>query len=142
MSRASEALRQYSVQFLDRYLPRRTKRLMFLASFFARVKDGQVEGEPQIDDPVLEKLNRLMQLSKSDSALKLPIHLSKAIWRGKTLTDICGESILADQTSPDMIEHATKQIIMAMPKWLRYGRPEDIEKDVRQLLVHRQILTA
>jgi hypothetical protein len=142
MNRVTEALREHSVQWLDRYLPRRTKRLMFLASFFARVKDGQVEGEPEIGDPVLEKLNSLMQLSNSDSALKLPVHLSKAIWRGKTLTDICGESILADQATPDTIEHAIKQIIVAMPKWLRYGRPEDIEKDVRQLLVHRQILTA
>ena len=142
MNRASEALRMYSDQFLDRYLPRRTKRLMFLASFFARVKDGQVEGEPQIDDPVLEKLNHLMQLSSSDSALRLPVHLSRAIWRGKTLTDICGKEILTEQVTPEVIEHAIKQIIMAMPKWLRYGRPEDIEKDVRQLLVHRQILTA
>ena len=142
MKRFLEALKEYGIQFLDRYLPRRTKRLMFLASFFARVKDGQVEGDPTFDDPMLQKLNKLMSLSNSDAALRLPIHLSRAIWRGRTFTDICGTPILDGQITPDLIETASKQIIQAMPVWLRYGRSEDIEKDVKQLLVHRQILTA
>lgn len=142
MNRASEAIKEAGVTLLDRYLPRRTKRLMFLASFFARVKDSQVEGDPTFDDPILQKLNKLMSLSNSDAALKLPVHLSKAIWRGRTFTEICGEKILVDQVQPDVLDAAVKQIISAMPKWLKYGRPDDIAKDVKHLLVHRQILTA
>lgn len=141
MNRATAAIKEYGESFLGRYLPRRTKRLMFLASFFARVKEGQ-GNPPNYDGPILEKLNKLMSLSNSDAALKLPVHLSKAIWHGKTFSEICGEPILVEQITPDLIERASKQIIKAMPQWLRYGRPEDIERDVKQLLVHRQILTA
>jgi hypothetical protein len=141
MNRASAAIKEYGEHLLANYLPRRTKRLMFLASFFARAKEGQ-QGPAPYDDPMLEKLNKLMGLSNNDAALKLPVHLSKAIWHGKTLSEIVDVSVLEEQITPDLIDRAAKQIIAAMPRWLRYGRPEDIEKDVKQLLVHRQILTS
>lgn len=141
MNRASAAIKEYGESVLARYLPRRTKRLMFLASFFARVKEGQ-QGTASYDDPMLQKLNKLMSLSNSDAALKLPVHLSKVIWHGKTFSEIVDVPVLQEQITPDLIEQATRQIIAAMPSWLRYGRPEDIAKDVKQLLVHRQILTA
>lgn len=147
MKRASAALKEYGEHLLANYLPRRTKRLMFLASFFGRVKEGQQSDVGQqanapYDDPMLQKLNKLMGLSNSDAALKLPVHLSKVIWHGKTFSEIVDVPVLEEQITPDLIERAAKQIIAAMPRWLRYGRPEDIEKDVKQLLVHRQILTS
>jgi hypothetical protein len=135
MSRASAAVRDFFIESLDRYLPRRTKRLLFLASFSARVK-----GEPNFDSETLRKLNHLMALSATDEALKLPVHLSRAIWQGKTMPEICGENVLEGQLTPDRIERVTTNIVSFMPKWLRYGRQEDIERDVKQLLVHHQIL--
>jgi hypothetical protein len=95
MSRASVAIKEVLVDMLDKHLPRRTKRLLFLASFFASVKD---EKEPSFDDPALQKLNQLMRLSNTDSALKLPVHLSRVIWRGRTFNE--GNSRLTDWTQP------------------------------------------
>lgn len=138
MQRVFAAFRQAFIRFLDQRLPRRTKRLLFLASFFARVKP---EKEPSFSTPVLAKLNTLMELSNRDTALKLPVHLSHAIWRGKSLDEICGDKILDGEVTTERLEHATQSIITQMPKWLRYGRPSDIEKDVRQLLIHRAIFT-
>ncbi|MDR3392330.1 MAG: hypothetical protein P4L77_11410 [Sulfuriferula sp.] len=138
MSRASVAIKGFVIDSLDRHLPRRTKRLLFLASFFASVKD---EKEPSFDDPALQKLNQLMRLSNTDSALKLPVHLSRVIWRGRTFNEICGDPMLEGQLTPDRLDGAAHSIISFMPKWLQYGRPEDIEKDVKQLLMHRQIFT-
>jgi hypothetical protein len=137
MNRALMKVREAGVQFLGTHLQRRTKRLIFLASFSARVKDEQV-----FDDPTLEKLNELMKLGADDAALKLPIHLSKVIWRGKTIEDICGDTVLRSQLTPDTLDAAVERIVSAMPAWLRYGRQGDVQKDLKKLLVHRRILTA
>lgn len=135
MSRVTTALRELFIKNLEQHLPRRTKRLLFLASLSARVKE-----EPEFDNETLHKLNRLMELSNSDSALKLPIHLSRVIWQGKTIQEICGEEIVKGQLTPDRIQLAAQRVQSLMPSWLRYGRPEDITKDLKQLLTHRQIL--
>lgn len=135
MSRATAAVKNMFIELLDKHLPRRTKRLLFLASFSARVK-----GEANFDSDTLRKLNHLMALSNTDSALQLPIHLSRAIWEGRTISEICGDEIREGQLTPERVATATGRIVSLMPAWLRYGRQEDIERDVKQLLVHHQIL--
>lgn len=139
MHRVFAAIRGAFIRLLDQKLPHRTKRLLFLASFFARVK---AEKDPAFSSPVLSKLNTLMELSNRESALKLPVHLSHAIWHGKSLDEICGDQILEGEVNTERLEQATSSIIKQMPNWLRYGRRGDIEKDVRQLLMHRAIFKA
>jgi hypothetical protein len=132
MNRVSAALKRGMLHVLDTQLPRRTKRLIFLASFSARMKN-----EKQFDSATLEKLNRLMVLSSNDSALKLPIHLSKVIWNGRTINDICGDSFADGQLSSDRVAIAAEQIVNRMPNFLRYGRRNDIVADVKKLLSNR-----
>lgn len=138
MNRVSAAFKRGMISLLDSQLPRRTKRLIFLASFSARMKN-----ERQFDNDTLEKLNKLMVLSNSDSALKLPIHLSKVIWNGRTLNDICADSFAEGPLSTDRVAVAAEQIVNRMPNWLRYGRRNDIVADVKKLLLNRvEVLAA
>jgi hypothetical protein len=125
-------------RILGQFLPDRTKRMMFLASFSARVKDS-----PVMDIEVMKKLNRVLTLSSSESALKLPIHLSHAIWRGRSFVDICGEpEILEGRITPDRVQSASRKAVLEMPSWLRYSKIEEIERDVKLLLVHSSMLAA
>jgi hypothetical protein len=118
--------RSMFARILGQFLPDRTKRMMFLASFSARVKDSPV-----------------MDIEVSESALKLPIHLSHAIWRGRSFVDICGEpEILEGRITPDRVQSASRKAVLEMPSWLRYSKIEEIERDVKLLLVHSSMLAA
>lgn len=113
-------------------LPNRTKRLIFLASFSARVKEAQV-----LDNDTLKKLNEIMNIAGSEDALKLPVQLSKAIWDGQTVFAQCRplhqQGPLQEPTMQDLVQ----QIKNAMPKWLHYGREGDVEADLTRLLQHK-----
>lgn len=128
-------LRKGFVGLLQEYLPNRTKRLVFLASLAARLK-----GSESFDTETLHKLNRIMELGKSDSALKLPYGLSRAIWHGKTSYELLSAEYA--ESSLDSVRKAemTARIINAMPNWLRYGPDQDIKVDVGRLLDNKSMV--
>jgi hypothetical protein len=113
---------------LDRHLPERTKRLLFLASFSAQLKAPQ-----EFNREMLHKLNKMLDLSADDAALKFPIHISGAIWRNRPFE--AGTRIdtrtLQDQTD---VRGLGMRIVSAMPKWLRYGDDGRMLGDVERLL--------
>jgi hypothetical protein len=113
---------------LDRHLPERTKRLLFLASFSAQLKAPQ-----EFNREMLHKLNKMLDLSADDAALKFPIHISGAIWRNRPFE--AGARIdtrtLQDQTD---VRGLGMRIVSAMPKWLRYGDDGRMLCDVERLL--------
>jgi hypothetical protein len=135
LSRLKDAIRSSVVGMLQAHLPKRTKRLVFLASLAARLK-----GSEQFDNETLRKLNRVMELGKSDSSLKLPCELSRAIWQGKTKYEILSlehaEGVLDSAHKAEM----SQRIISAMPRWLRYGSDKDIQIDVRRLLDNKSFV--
>ncbi len=137
MKRVTTAIQGYGINLLGSHLSDRTKRLMFLASFSARAKEI-----PSFDKPTLQKLNKLMKLCNDESALKFPILISRAIWHGRTFSEICGDAILEGALTPARLSAASQTIISMMPAWLKYGDPLAIEKDVKQLLSNRQLLSA
>lgn len=142
MSRASVVVKGAVTAILEHILPPRTKRLMFLASLSARVKDvEEKQKEPAFDDATLQKLNQLMALSANDEALKLPVHLSRVIWRGKTLADICGEDLPTKQLTPDRVESISQTIVSGMPSYLKYDKAEEMVGQVKKLLLHHRIFT-
>lgn len=135
MGQLSSIIRARFVSLLDKHLPSRTKRLIFMASFSARLQEATV-----FDNETLYKLNRLLVLSSSDSSLKLPIHLSKAIWNGKTAVDICSDNVCEGQLNKERIKRVAQCVIKAMPAWLRYGDNSKIEQDVERLLDNRSVV--
>lgn len=115
----------------SRVLPERTKRLMFLASFSAHLKEtNQMSGE------ALRKINELFKLSADDNALKFPVHLSHAIWRNRPLEPGVRQSITSEDIRPRAQALASK-VIAAMPQCLRYNEAK-MSQDVVDLLSNWQ----
>lgn len=126
-------LRQLVGNLLNKKLPTKTKRQVFLVSFAALLK-----GATTYDQETFSKLNRVLALSESgDSALAVPVILSKVIWNGKTSIEVCQENVLEGSFTSDRISHIVSNILNIMPKWLHYGATEEIEKDVAVILKDR-----
>jgi hypothetical protein len=142
MSRASVAIRKGVTAFLGHVLPTRTKRLIFLASFSARVKEEDATPSSTLDNAALRKLNELLTLGADPKALGLPVQLSRVIWRGRSVADIAGEQLPIDRITPDRVESVSQQIVSAMPQWLKYDPTDKMVGDVKKLLVHYRLLSA
>lgn len=115
--------------------PEPTKRLIFLASFSARLKD-----QDSFDSETLRKLNEVMTLAKNEQLINLPCAWSKVIWRGRVLHDIASKEVLATNFSKERLQQLADRILEATPSWLRYGSPEAMRRDVARLLDNRSVL--
>ena len=120
-------------RFLFKFLPARTKRLVFLASIFGYIKDTK-----EICDDTLEKINRIMHLSRDNHSMSLPIVMKDVIW--KDLKDVENEGItdfkkyilsLAENNNVEMV---VQTLINKAPCWTLYGDDKTITKDVKLLL--------
>jgi hypothetical protein len=118
--------------FLQRHLPNRTKRLIFLASLSARLKNTQ-----NFDNATLTKLNQVMVLSHTESAIKLPVQLSRAIWNGRSAGEIFNADLQKESLQKERLAELVANVINSMPAWLCYGEKETIEQDVSRLLNNR-----
>jgi len=115
---------------LDKGLPAKTKRSIFVASLVALMS-----GETTYDQETFSKLNRLMALSESgEKALAVPVMMSKVIWNGKTSFEVFQEDVTQGSVSADRMPSVVSRLIDSMPQWLLYGSAGDIEKDVTKLL--------
>lgn len=111
-----------------KYLPVRTKRLMFLASFAAQLKEPK-----EMSGELLHKLNKVLSLSADDNALKFPVHLSHAIWRNRPLEAGVKQSLKTSDIRP-RAQAVARKVIAAMPACLRYGDEAEMSQDVENLL--------
>lgn len=135
MNRLSNALKLFILGFLSKHLSNRIKRTIFLASFWARVKDDE-----QIHPAMLKKLNDVMVLSNTEEALMVPVQLSRVIWNGRTSTEICRTDVLEKVLSEDQIRSAASSVNLTMPTWLKYAEKDKIESDIKTLLGHRSLV--
>ena len=135
MSKMKGALQQSLTGFLAEHLSARTKRLVFLASLTARVKETN-----ELNDETLSKLNKLMALSNDASALKLPVYLSKAVWHGKDSRTIFNGDVVNSDISSGRIKDMAFNVIASMPAWLRYGSDGDMANDVKRFIDNRSTL--
>ncbi len=133
--RMKGAIKKAVSRFLNKHLPSRTKRLVFLASFAARLKESTV-----LEKETIQKLNKVLTLATTDEALMFPVQLSRVIWHGKTSYEICNEDLSEGSLSSNRIAEVANAIMAAMPEWLRYDDASVIEKDVEVLLVNRNIV--
>lgn len=135
MSRLS-GLMGASLTSLLACVPERTKRLIFLASFSARLK-----GQDTFDRETLHKLNEVMALASrsSEAAINFPVVLSKVIWRGRVIHDLNSE-LLTLSFSKERLQQLVDRVLEAMPKWLHYASVEVMREDLARLLDHRSVL--
>lgn len=122
--------------WLNEALPIKTKRQVFLVSFAALLK-----GATSFDRETFHKLNRVLSLSESnDNALAVPVMLSKVIWNGKTMRDICHEDVSVGSFTSDRITTIVSNILNHMPRFLHYGDTKRIETDIGVILTNRMQL--
>ena len=94
-----------------------------------------------MDNETLAKLNTVMVLSSSDSAIKLPVVLSKAVWNGRTISEITHDEVRTPQTlTKDRLQTIATSVLSAMPKWLRYDNDAAIRADVVKLIDNRNLV--
>jgi hypothetical protein len=128
------SVRRVAVSFLDQHVPGRTKRLILIASLSASMCQKTV-----LPKETLRKLNHVMELSSNDSALVLPIQLSKAIWNGRDGNVVL--PALADiERAPHTLHDAVVKIVTVIPKWLHYASVETICSDILRLMENRELL--
>lgn len=110
------------------------KRILFVTTVYiqlARFKNSPVE--------VLDKLNEAMALARTGSALEAPARLHAYIWDGETINQtiyqICGkDGVYCKILKPSDAAKACGAIVDVTPKWLWYGRREDMLGDLMKLL--------
>lgn len=109
--------------------PERAKRAIFLASFFARVKDDGVD----VDKETLTKLNKAMVLVKREDALALPVQLNRAIWHGVSSKELCLNELHDQTLTPARLRLICNRVLETMPGWLRYADEAVIREDLVKL---------
>lgn len=95
-------------------LPRYGKRLLFIVSLFAGLK--QLSPTEVVD---LEVLNEKMALASCAEALEIPVLFSKRIWKNCNL---------------DPRSTGADQVVNAMPSWLQYGDSAKMLEDARTVI--------
>lgn len=101
---------------MQKKLPRRTKRIIFVAAIA-----GRLEKTNTLSAESLMKLNTVLKLSRSEDALKLPVYLNEVIWRGQALDNLN----TLEEIGTDIVKWAQETV----PFWLRYGRASDMVSD-------------
>jgi hypothetical protein len=110
------ALGKFCQTTMQKKLPRRSKRIIFVAAIA-----GRLENTDTLSSETLAKLNAVLKLSPDDNALKFPVYLSEIIWRGKPLENLAS----LEDVGTDIVKWAHETV----PFWLAYGRASDMVSD-------------
>lgn len=102
---------------LEAFIPVHTKRIIFLITLYQMARKGT-----ELSEEELEELNAALQLAKTTTAsLHVPCIIAESLGlKYETPITSCGPK--------DM-----EMIIANTPKWLRYGRADDLLRDMGQL---------
>ena len=131
MNRVTGSIKKMFASLLST-VPERTKRMVFLVSFSARLSPSN-----ELDPETLDKLNKVMALCDDNRAMGLPNYLSKVIWNGKTAYEICNQNVCGVRLDQETMQRITGRVKSSMPGWLQYGSDEAIQKDVELLLSNK-----
>lgn len=130
MNREPGLLQAGFANLLGVSLSERIKRLIFLASFSARLKDRTT-----FDNATLVKLNEVMVLCSTEAAIQLPVHLSKAIWHGKTISEIVDQAAYTPKASAqERLQYMVSRVLVTCPEWLRYESESKMREDLVRLI--------
>lgn len=111
---------------LETKLTERSKRMIVLASLFAKTYSGD---NKKIDIEIARKLNELLHLSNADGGIMLPIQLSRFIWKdGVSTIELNGADL------DIKIREAAQQITSQVPQWLRYCDTDGMCHDIEEVL--------
>ena len=115
---------------IKQYLPDRTKRLILLASL-----SGYICNKTILDRQAIHKLNEVMALSASDSALVVPIQYSKMIWQKRI-----GDIFIHPPAQVSSEKCLATQLADHIPQCLRYSTYQEMLDDIKKLLENKPVL--
>lgn len=88
----------------------------------------------------LVKLNQIMHLAKRNNSLYMPFIVNREIWSESQLNNplIKHEAQIALTTciNSNQALNIARKVVTGMPKWLVYGRRDDMVKDIAYLLMN------
>jgi len=117
------------IRFLINRLPMRLKRLVFIASLTGVVNDNV---EP--DAEFIKKLNTVMNLSESGAnALKLPIFVSKLIWKHTECIQKEVEILVCPDTEKAIKQECIGRLQYQIPAWFKYADSVTVTQDLCKL---------
>lgn len=126
-SSIAQRITHFFSEKLNSHLPNRTKRILLLGSLF-----GYICNKTSYDKDAIRKLNEVMALSASDSALMFPIQLSRVVW----------EKSGAQRTVPLEPQNITaKQLADRIPYCLQYSSYQEMFNDIKKLLENKPMLS-
>lgn len=113
-------------------MPMHGKRIMLVTTLHLQlVRDGIFREE------TLEKLNSALRLARFDDALVLPATVYSSVWDDNKLQQAIHSVIQGDlqhrSLGFDEAKRLSESVLAVTPKWLQYGRREDMMKDLINL---------
>lgn len=124
-------------RLLYKALPRRIRRLVFIASVV-----GYLHDTVNVPDALIEKLNRLLNLAHDPNAIRFPIVIHNVIWRNLKEISLAEHGIVASSLkeyikslkTEEEIAQLAELLVENAPCWTLYEKPEVIERDLKVLL--------
>ena len=138
MSNLNAVTKNPFIRALVGALPRRMKRIVFLASLTAIAKQSNVP-----ERALMEKLNEVLRLSTTgDTTLKLPIYISELIWANKQVFRADIDQLTQCTQAPELGHRCAERIAEATPPWLSYAEPAALADDIVALFSRASCLFA
>lgn len=130
-------------KFLTWLFPDRIKRMIFLSTLAAHIRDLQ-----QPDAETLSKLNDILLLSSDAKALRFPMEFHSRIWgkfnpvclrkEGIAVDSICG--LQTRGLAKSELRIVANRLIDYMPAWLKYQSKEGIRQDIYKLFFGLELI--
>ena len=129
-------IRRYFYKSLYKKVPKRIKRLIFVASILALV-----DGTKEINKTLASKLNLILQVAYNVEAMYFPMAVKSIIWKSvikNPLVTIAGNTYNIKDLNdirvldPDL-SNVSAFLIDRMPAWLVYGSRDLMHRDIQVL---------
>ena len=116
---------------LNRVLSPYAKRIFFLTSLYVQLRQLHLN---MIHQNTLQKLNQTLHLARNENALMLAAHAHRMVWNGSALNQV-----VTNDPAYTSVEAKCNAIIQLAPRWMRYGTPEVMVRDIGRLLTESDV---
>lgn len=108
---------------------RHGKRIVFITSLYLQVMHIE-----KLRNEAVTKLNSIMHLAYDEASIHLPLVIRNIIWKGTNLSKELNYDLLEGELSDERAIEISKRVVEISPKWIHYGRNEDMVRDVFTLI--------
>lgn len=137
MSETIERYKTKILRLLTPGIPRRFKRLIFVASFWACIKNTK-----HPDTKTLDKINRILNLAHHEEAIAFPMYIQNWIWSRHqkdpyirlSERTIRLSELLSTKLKETDYQDITRYAMRICPSWIVYGSEDMIRLDLEKVI--------